>query len=346
MPAPINRRLRRALSALCLAIALVAPAAAPAMPVGGMSAPAITAAVVGPDLCAVPGSVDLPGAPGVPIWGFALRPTPTTPCSDVTAQLPGPGLEFATGDVVTLSVTNAIPGQTISLIAPGLSFDPGPTDAAPGETVTVTFTAGAPGTYLYSSVGDAGRQQAMGLYGALLVCSTTPCPSSGSQYGSPYDRAATLVLSEIDTALNTHLDPVTNVPDPSSFDMRKWAPGYWLINGRAHPDSPDITATAGDRVLLRYLSAGPETVTMTMLGMHGRVLARDAFPLTNPIDVVSETVPAGSTADMIATVPAGTPSGTRLPLYNRQLRLNNGAFSNPQFAPADGGGMMTFLHVP
>ena len=338
MSAPINGRLRRTLSAVCLAIALVTPAAAQAMPVSDPSAPAITAAVAGPDLCAVPGSVNLPGAAGVPIWGFALRPTPTTPCSDVTAQLPGPVLEFAAGDVVTLNVTNAIPGETISLIAPGLSFDPGPTDAGPGETVTLTFTAGAPGTYLYSSVGNAGRQQAMGLYGALLVCATTPCPSSGTQYGAPYDRAATLVLSEIDTSLNTGLDP-GNSP-------HIWAPDYWLINGQAHPDSPDITAAAGDRVLLRYLSAGPETVTMTMLGMHGRVLARDAFPLTNPIDVVSETVPAGSTTEMIATVPAGTASGTRLPLYNRQLRLNNGAFGSSQFAPADGGGMMTFLHVP
>jgi FtsP/CotA-like multicopper oxidase with cupredoxin domain len=340
MPAPIKRRLRRTLPALCLAVALVTSAAARAMPLGGPVAPAITAAAVEADLCAVPGSVDLPGAAGVPIWGFALRPTITTPCSGLTAQLPGPALEFATGDVVTLDVTNAIPGQTISIIAPGLSFDPGPTEAGPGETVTVTFTAGAPGTYLYSSVGDAGRQQAMGLYGALLVCATTPCPTSGSQYGSPYDRASTLVLSEIDTALNT--DPL----GPDHFNMRNWAPGYWLINGKAHPDSPDITAAAGDRVLLRYLSAGPETVTMTMLGARGRVLARDAFPLTNPVDVVSETVPAGSTADMIATVPAGTPSGTRLPLYNRQLRLNNGAFGSSQFAPADGGGMMTFLHVP
>jgi FtsP/CotA-like multicopper oxidase with cupredoxin domain len=336
MPAPINRRLRRILPALCLAVGLLIPAAGGAVPVGNPAAPATTAAAVDPDLCAVPGTVNLPGAANVPIWGFALRPTPSTPCSTLSPQLPGPALEFATGDAVTLNVENAIPGQTLSLTAPGLSLDPGPTDAAPGQTVTVTFTAGQPGTYLYSSVGEAGRQQAMGLYGALLVCASTPCPSSGSQY----DRASTLVLSEIDTALNTYPQ------GPGQFDMRNWAPDYWLINGKAHPDSPDITAAAGDRVLLRYLSAGPETVTMTMLGMHGRVVARDAFPLSNPIDVVAETVPAGSTADVIATVPTGTPSGTRLPLYNRQLHLNNGAAANPQFAPADGGGMMTFLRVP
>jgi FtsP/CotA-like multicopper oxidase with cupredoxin domain len=202
--------------------------------------------------------------------------------------------------------------------------------------VPMTFTATDPGTYLYSSTGDAGRQQAMGLYGALLVCGATPCPSSGTHYGSGHDRASVLVLSEITPALNA---------DPDAFPVT-WAPTYWLINGQARPDTPDITAAAGDRVLLRYLNAGPETVTMTILGTHGRLLARDAFRLDNPLDVVAETLPAGSTADMIATVPTGTPSGTGLPLYNRQLHLNNGTVGSPQFAPAQGGGMMTFLRVP
>ena len=339
MPRTINQRVRQTIGALSVAVALVAPGVAQALPLDYVAAPA-TGGAVDPDLCAVPGTVDLPGAAGVPIWGFALRPTPATPCDGLSPQLPGPVLEFATGDQVTLNVTNAIPGQTLSITAPGISFDPGPTDVEFGQTTTITFTASNPGTYLYSSVGDAERQQAMGLYGALLVCSSTPCSSSGTHYGSAYDRAKTLVLSEIDTALNTSADP-------STFDMYNWAPKYWLINGRPHTDSSsDITAAAGDRVLLRYLSAGPETVTMTMLGMHGHLLARDAYPLSDPIDVVAETLPAGSTADMIVSVPAGTPSGTRLPLYNRQLRLNNGAVGDSQFAPADGGGMMTFIDIP
>jgi FtsP/CotA-like multicopper oxidase with cupredoxin domain len=341
MPARPHPRLRRTLLALVLLATAVLPVTAgravPAPPDPPAASIGALAATVSVDLCAKQGTVDLPGAPGVPVWGFVRKPAPATPCSDVTAQLPGPTLEFATGDVVTLNVTNAIPGHTISLDAPGLSFAPGSLAAAPGDTVSVTFTATDPGTYLYSSSGDAGRQQAMGLYGALLVCNSVPCPGSGTHYGSAHDRASVLVLSEIDPALNA---------DPEGFDMRRWAPSYWLINGRARPDIPDITVAAGDRVLLRYLSAGPETVTMTMLGMHGRILARDAFRLDNPLDVVAATLPAGSTADMIATVPAGSPAGTRLPLYNRQLRLNNGAGGGAQFATTQGAGMMTFLQVP
>ena len=341
MPASSTKPLRRTLTVLVLGLALIAPGAADAAVLGNPSAPAPAGPVFDPDLCAVAGTTDLPGAPGTPIWGFAIRPTPTTDCATVTPQLPGPVLEIPAGASVVLNVTNAL-DKPLDMTIPGLSFDPGPTQVGPGDTVPITFTAPSdPGTYLYSSVGDAGRQQLMGLYGALLVCTSTPCPSSGSEAGSAYDRAATLVLSEIDTAFN-------NDPDGTGgFSMNDYSADYWLINGRPHTDaSSDVSAGAGDRVLLRYLSAGPENVTMTMLGMRGRLLARDAYALTDPIDVVSETVPAGSTADMIATVPPGAVSGTRLPLYNRQLRLNNGSLGDPQFGPPDGGGMMTFIHVP
>jgi FtsP/CotA-like multicopper oxidase with cupredoxin domain len=337
MPARSHPRVvRRTLIAAALLAGAVAPGGAQAI-LPPPDAPLAAAAVQSIDLCATTGTVALPGAAAVPIWGFAPRPSAATPCDSVTAQLPGPPLEVAVGDTVVLNVTNAIPGHTISLSLPGIAVDAGPADAAPGATATVSFTATTPGTYLYSSSGDGGRQQAMGLSGALLVCGTVPCPSSGTHYGSAYDRSAMLVLGEIDPAFNAA---------PDTYDLRRWAPSYWLINGKARPDTADITAAAGERVLLRYLSAGPETVTMTMLGLHARLLARDAFRLDNPFDVVAETLPAGSTADMIATVPAGSAAGSAFPVYNRQLHLNNGGPANAAFAPAGGGGMMTFIRVP
>ena len=129
--------------------------------------------------------------------------------------------------------------------------------------------------------------------------------------------------------------------------MNNWAPSYWLINGKAYgaasPDArPKITVQPGNRVLLRYVSAGPETVTMTMLGTNARLVARDALLLGNPYDVVAETIPAGSTADEIATIPASATPGSAFPLYNRQLHLTNGAFGSPQHSP---GGMLTFMRV-
>ncbi len=216
---------------------------------------------------------------------------------------------------MTLNVTNNIPGHTISLEVPGVDVSSAPAnaDADFGETASVTFTTPAEGTFLYESAGDAGRQEAMGLYGALIVHSAI----SGQAYGLPVAAERTLVLSEIDRAFNLN---------PDAFDMRDWHPTYWLINGMDHPNAPDISVPAGD-VLLRYANAGVDHNTMTMLGLRQRLLARDGYPLSNPFSVVSETFPAGGTGDALVTIPAT--SGARFPVYNRNLNL----------------GMMRFLQV-
>jgi FtsP/CotA-like multicopper oxidase with cupredoxin domain len=337
-----SRRIPQFVALLTAGSLAAAAAAAAYLPGGsGGAAPAATAAAAPNDpvidLCATTGTVTLPGSVSVPVWGFVNKGT-AADCSDVadTATLPGPPLtvdESAT-DVVTLNVTNALPaGHTISLEAPGINFDPGPTDAAVGDTVSRTFHPTAPGTYLYQSVGDAERQTAMGLYGALIVRPTAP----GQAYdtaSSAFDRAATLVLSDIDPAFNA---------DPDGFDLLGYNASYWLINGKAYPQTDPIQAAAGEKLLLRYVNAGHDNTTMMLLGMHERVLARDGNLLGNPFDADAETIPAGGTEDAIATVPAGSsalPNG--FPLYNRQLHVGNGAPADP----TSPGGMLTFIKSP
>jgi FtsP/CotA-like multicopper oxidase with cupredoxin domain len=241
------------------------------------------------------------------------------------------------GDVVTVSVTNALPaGHPLSFEIPGVSFTAGPTDAAAGATVTRAFTADRPGTYLYQSGGDAGRQEAMGLSGALIVR-----PPSANQ---AYDTATTAYEVEAMLLLNT-IDPAFNAA-PDTFDMHSYRATYWLINGHAYPDTTPITASAGQRVLLRYLNAGYDNTTMSLLGMHERVVARDARLLNNPFDANAETIPAGATEDAIATVPSGSaPSTHGFPLYNRQQHVTNGPQTGQSPTPATGGGMLTFIHA-
>ena len=197
--------------------------------------------------------------------------------------------------------------------------------------MTVTFTASAPGTYLYQSGGDAGRQEAMGLVGALVVRSATP----GQAYDSAstaYDVEAPLVLSAIDPNFNAA---------PDAFDTNNYLATYWLINGLAYPDTAQITATAGQRVLLRYVNAGYDNTSMMLLGMHQQVLARDANLLLNPFAADAETIPAGGTEDSIATVPASAPPGVNgFALFNRNLHVTTGTASNANHSP---GGMMTFI---
>jgi FtsP/CotA-like multicopper oxidase with cupredoxin domain len=245
------------------------------------------------------------------VWGFALaarNPAGEPTCVGVTPAVPGPVLTVAQGEPVRVVVHNDL-DQPVSFEGPAL---PAPAATAPAHgTASYPFTASAPGTYLYQSGAGDGRQLAMGLYGALLV--RPPGPPSG------YDVEATLVLSAVDPAFHA---------DPAGFDMHKYRATYWLVNGKAYPETAVIHAgAAGSRVLLRYVNAGFDNTTMLLLGMHQRVIARDGRPLRNPFDATAETIPAGATEDTIATVPA---SGTRFALYNRQLHA----------------GMMTFIEVP
>ena len=84
--------------------------------------------------------------------------------------------------------------------------------------------------------------------------------------------------------------------------MNDYLATYWLINGKAYPDTAGITAGAGQRVLLRYLNAGYDNTSMSLLGMHQKVLARDSNLLNNPFAAGAETIPAGGTEDAIATM--------------------------------------------
>jgi len=338
----------RAIAVTKSRVLLVLAMIAAGLMLGQSTASAATQSI---DLCALPGTATLTGAVTVPIWGFG---TPTTPgdCSTATASLPGPQLDVTLNPTepttVTFNITNALPaGHSITFEIPGITFDAGPADADPGATLTRSFTApaspsapgaaNAAGTYLYGSGGDGGRQQAMGLYGALIVRPST----AGQAYESAdtaYDVEAPLVLSAVDPALN-------NASDPNAFNMYTYRATYWLINGKAYPDTTGITAAAGQRVLLRYLNAGYDNTTMMLLGMHEHVVAKDAWPLSSAYDASADTIPAGATEDAIATVPAGgAPTGNGFPLFNRQLHLTNGDQTGQDPSPLTGGGMLTFIH--
>jgi FtsP/CotA-like multicopper oxidase with cupredoxin domain len=187
----------------------------------GLLSSSATAAPVSINLCATAGTVTMPGGVTVPIWGFSSGGTGATPdCSSVTATLPGPMLSVNEGDVVTVNIANALPaasgavGHAVSFEIPGTDVGAGPVTAAVGATLTRTFTANRPGTFLYQSGGDAGRQEAMGLYGALIVRPATGgAPIAGQAYhpaSTAYDVEAALVLSALDPAFSAA---------PDTFDM-------------------------------------------------------------------------------------------------------------------------------
>jgi FtsP/CotA-like multicopper oxidase with cupredoxin domain len=303
----------------------IAPAKAEAQPAKNIN-PRPQAANVAFDLCASDGTLTLPDSTNVTVWGFVDTGGGACTTGMVTA-LPGPELHVNAGDVVTINLTNAlaenvsilIPGQspTASGGTPGLFADEA---AASGGTVSYSFTA-QQGTYLYESGTNASIQVPMGLYGALIVDSGI----SGQAYGHVFDQEAVLLLSAIDPALNAN---------PGGFDLLDYHPTYWLINGEGYPNTANISATPGDQVLLRYLNASFDHPSMALLGAYQRVIAKDSYTLNNPFDVVAETIPAGTTADMIVDT---TGLSGDLPLYNRNMYVTN--------ADAYPGGMLAFISI-
>jgi hypothetical protein len=288
------------------------------------------------ELWATAGTLTLPGSVSMPIWGYGT--------ASGAATLPGPALIVDQGDTVNVILHNDLPAVAgnSSLAFPGQSLAPDRTgipNALP--TKTYTFVAGNPGTYLYQAglTANGQVQVAMGLFGALVVQSSTAGTAYGSSTSAFMDQAL-LVLSEVDPALN-------NSANPTAYNMSGYAPKYWLINGKAYPQTDPIDSAAGNTVLLRFINAGLLSHSMGLLGMHQTVLASDAQPLAHSYEVVAETMPAGTTLDTVATVPGSAPAGAKFAVYNAGSHLDNNGVrvSTAATAQIAFGGMLTFLTV-
>ena len=92
-------------------------------------------------------------------------------------QYPGPTLIVHEGDAVTVNLTNQLtvpvsivfPGQ-IGVTASGGAAGLLTSEATPsGGTVSYSFTASKPGTYMYHSGTSPELQVEMGLMGALII---------------------------------------------------------------------------------------------------------------------------------------------------------------------------------
>jgi FtsP/CotA-like multicopper oxidase with cupredoxin domain len=283
------------------------------------------------ELWAMAGEITMPDGAVVPIWGFADNPAGP-------AQLPGPMLIANQGETIAVVLHNELLTEMVSLTFPGQpGMLPDLVGVAAGGSTTYSFPASDPGTFLYEAglTENGTRQVAMGLYGALIIRPFSP----GQAYGdaaTAYDDEALLVLSEIDPAFNN---------DPVGFQMQHYAPKYWLISGRAYPETAEIETVAGNIVLLRYLNTGLETHSIGLLGLQQQIIAWDGRPMTWPHQVVAEKIASGQTMDALVSIPASSETGIRYPLYQSSLILHNASQRLGLQGPVAYGGMMTFIQT-
>jgi FtsP/CotA-like multicopper oxidase with cupredoxin domain len=259
-------------------------------------------------------------------------------------QHPGPTLIVNQGQLVSITLSNNLPFP-VSIVFPGqgpvtnLGGIPGvlTSEAAPGSgTVTYTFTASQPGTYLYNSGTRQDLQIEMGLFGALIVRPSGFSDSNTntwSGYGttdSKFDQEFLFILSDMDP--NTH-DDVEHQRlaftgggtfNPEIDTTRRFA-NYWLINGRTAPDTMMVAFSKalpaqpydafpmmhpGQNLLMRMVGAGRDPHPFHHHANHARVLARNGRLLrSSPAATISDlsylvfTIPTfpGETTDAMFT---------------------------------------------
>jgi FtsP/CotA-like multicopper oxidase with cupredoxin domain len=203
-------------------------------------------------------------------------------------------------------------------------------EAVPGSSVTYTFTASRPGTFLYNSASRPDVQIEMGLFGALIVRPTGFVEGSSTDQRaypsteSRYDQEYLFLLSEIDSTIHDMVEQHGVAALDQSGMLASPFPNYWFINGR---NAPDTMAEAGrvrlptqpynslprthpgDRVLMRVIGGGRDMHPFHHHGNHARVIAVNGFlkqstpgnPLNLSHEVFTIQSLPGQTVDAIFT---------------------------------------------
>ena len=112
---------------------------------------------------------------------WQILPTVSVNAYAFNGQVPGPTLRFRQGDRVRINVTNRLPETTTvhwhGLVLPNVMDGPANITQKPiqnGQIYRYEFTALQSGSYLYHSHDHVDRQQALGLYGALIIDPASP----------------------------------------------------------------------------------------------------------------------------------------------------------------------------
>ena len=250
----------------------------------------------------------------------------------VNGTLPAPLIRLREGQTVQLAVTNRlnesssihwhgllVPFQMDGV--PGVSF-PG---IDPGETFVYEFPVTHSGTYWYHS--HSGMQEAMGLYGPIVIDPAEPDPA-------PYDREHVLVLSDWspmhpheqlrrlklmsgyfnrqkqtlagllkgeDQRQRERLEWAAMRMDPTDISDVTGTTYSFLINGHGTAENWTGLFRPGERVRLRVVNASAMTnCNFRVPGLPLIVVAADGLPV-QPVETDEVQIAIAETYDFIVT---------------------------------------------
>jgi FtsP/CotA-like multicopper oxidase with cupredoxin domain len=302
------------------------------------------------------------------------------------AQICAPLLAFDEGDDVYVTLTNLgltlrpdlVDGHTIhwhgfTNAIPLFDGVPELSISVPiGRSFTYFYRPHDPGTYMYHCHFEDVEHVQMGMTGVVFVrpkqnkgVTAKGIPAGKYVFNDgvkPSDPASTYYDREFAFIL-TELWAEAHYRDAhiQATDWTDYSPSFWLLNGRAYPDTLGLTtdpmtssgrlkyqpvsslvqAKPGEKVLLRLANLGYQHHTMTLDGIPMRVVGKDAMRLVGrdgtDLSYVTTSVEVGpgESRDVIFTAPA---VGTYL-LYDRAYSYLNNA------GGAGYGGMRTEVRV-
>jgi FtsP/CotA-like multicopper oxidase with cupredoxin domain len=203
----------------------------------------------------------------------------------VNRQIPGPRIRVTEGDRIRINVTNHLPESTTmhwhGLILPNAMDGPAEITQEPiepGDTFTYEFTTQQHGSYFYHSHDHVDRQQALGLYGALIIDPRDPADNADNDY----DHELVIQLQEW-----LEREGYTFPAMPMEGAM----PNYFTINGKAYPDTDTVHMRVGEKLLVRFI--GTSSGFIHPMHIHGgpfEVVAIDGYPVPEEARVLRDTV--------------------------------------------------------
>jgi len=202
-------------------------------------------------------------------------------------QVPGPRIRVTEGDRIRINVTNHLPESTTvhwhGLVLPNAMDGAGDVTQrpiAPGETFSYEFITQQRGTYFYHSHDHIDRQQALGLYGALIID-----PRNPEDYPYAYDQELIVQLQELLERVGYSWP---------AMPMDGGQPNYFTINGKAYPETETVRMRVGETLLVRFI--GTNSGFIHPMHIHGgpfRIVETDGNPVPVEGQWVKDTVNVG-----------------------------------------------------
>jgi FtsP/CotA-like multicopper oxidase with cupredoxin domain len=261
-----------------------------------------------------------------------ILPDVTVDAFAYNRQIPGPRLELTQGDRIRINFRNGLPESTTvhwhGLILPNEMDGPAnitQPPVQPGGDYTYEFTAEQTGTFFYHSHDEPDRQQALGLYGALLIAPRDAASAPGANYD---------IVVQLQEWLKREW-----LTYPAML-MEGGLPNFFTINGKAYPSTDTIRMRVGETLKVRFVGSSNNFIhPMHIHGGPFEVVAVDGEILRPTARYLADTVNVGPGQRYDAIWTARRPGKWLLHCHIPHHTENNNVETE------GGGGLMMIIDV-